>query len=560
MRVCAVVPSRNHFRALPHVVQGLRAAGLRVFIVDDGSDAPARAAIARLHRPDDGVTVFRIEVNQGKGGAVLQGFELAAAEGFTHALQIDADGQHDLGAVAPMLAAARATPDALIVGMPVYDQSIPTARRIGRWITHFWVCVELLRTSVVDAMCGLRVYPLAAVQALLTHERIARGMDFDIDVLVRLAWRGTPLRQVQVRVTYPADNTSNFDVWRDNLRISRAHTKLVLAMPFRLGAIWRQREAGKQQARHWSAMAERGMQWGLQLSAGLYRLLGLRGSMIALTPVILYFYLTGHEQRLASQEFLHRAFAAQGIARVPGWRDRWRHFRSFTQKALETFAAWLDRTRLGPAELSDTTEIDALAASGRGVVMIVSHLGNAEFSRAVLDPALRARIVVLVHTRHAESYNRVLQRFRPEAAFNALQVDEIGPDTILAMKDLVDRGFWVTIAGDRTPIHEGERVSQAPFLGKSAPFPQGPYILAHLLGCPVYLLFCLREAGRHRIFFESFAEQVALPRGGRDQALAGLVARYAARLEAYCLRDPFQWYNFFDFWAQKRAPEVPARS
>jgi len=560
LRVCAVIPSRNHSRVLPSIVTRLRETGLTVFIVDDASDAPSQAAIAALHAPDNGVTVFRFDINQGKGSAVLKGFALAHAAGFSHAVQIDADGQHDLASVPPMLAAAQTDPTALIVGTPVFDESIPMARNIGRWITHFWVSVELLRLSVVDAMCGFRLYPLAPVMALLAREPIGRGMDFDIDILVRLSWSGMPIRQIPVRVTYPADNTSNFDLWRDNLRITRVHTRLVLTMPLRLASIWRQRRNIAARPTHWSTIAERGMYWGLRLSAMLYRLLGLRGCMAVLTPVILYFYLTGRTQRHASRQFLTRALAAQSVARVPNWRDGWRHFQSFARKALETFGAWLGSTAMTKADLMDTTEIDDVARSGRGLVMIVSHLGNAELSRAVLDPEHRARIVLLVHTRHAESYNRVLQRFRPEAALNTCQVDEIGPDTILALKDLVDRGFWVAIAGDRTPIRDGQRVSYAPFLGSDAPFPQGPYILAHLLGCPVYLLFCLREGARHRVYFEPLSERVELPRGGREAALDALARSYAGRLEAYCLRDPFQWYNFFDFWAHKSAPELQART
>jgi len=91
-------------------------------------------------------------------------------------------------------------------------------------------------------------------------------------------------------------------------------------------------------------------------------------------------------------------------------------------------------------------------------------------------------------------------------------------------------------------------VSLAPFLGAPAPFPQGPYLLAHLLDCPVYLMFCLREGGKYRLHFEPFAERIALPRRGREAALAALAARYARRLEAYCLTAPEQWYNFYDFW------------
>jgi predicted LPLAT superfamily acyltransferase len=201
----------------------------------------------------------------------------------------------------------------------------------------------------------------------------------------------------------------------------------------------------------------------------------------------------------------------------------------------------------------DQAEIDRVIAGGRGVMLIVSHLGNVELSRASLDDAARARITLLVHTRHAENYARLLRRFRPEAAIDTFQVTEVNPGTVIALKEVVERGGWVAIAGDRTPVGGGERVSRAKFLGHEAAFPQGPYILAHLLECPVYLMFCLRENGRHRLYFERFAERVVLPRGDKEAALAALAGRYASRLEAYCLRDPFQWYNFFDFWAEAGA-------
>ncbi len=430
-----------------------------------------------------------------RGGAVLAGFALAHGQGYSHALQVDADGQHDLDAVAPMLALSQAAPAAMIVGAPVFDRSIPRACQIGRWITHFWVSVELLRLTLVDGMCGFRVYPLAPVMALMARENIGHGMDFDIDILVRLAWRGVAIQQSPVRVTYPEGNTSNFDVWRDNWRISCAHTRLVLTMPLRLASIWRQRRA-------WRRIRDIGRIWRSAACIGLAR---LRRALSDAGVARLHDGAGADRLLLLSD----RARAAAGIACVPaprlcragpvarpGWRDGWRHFRSFAQKVIETFAAWMDGPSPGKTELTDTAEIDAVARSGRGILMVVSHLGNAELSRAVLDPAHRARIVLLVHTRHAESYNRVLQRFRPDAALNMMQVDEVGPDTILALKDLVDRGFWVAIAGDRTPIHDGQRVSRAPFLGAVAPFPQGPYVMAHLLGCPVYLLFCLREKRR----------------------------------------------------------------
>jgi predicted LPLAT superfamily acyltransferase len=552
---CAIVPSRNHWRVVGDIVRQLQAAGLPVFIFDDASADHAEAVLARLHEPTEGVTVYRFDVNQGKGGAFAKGLALAADAGFTHALQVDADGQHDLAAVPALLTTAKAHPDSLIVGSPAFDATIPRARRFGRWITHFWVCVELLSYRVIDSMCGFRVYPIAHAKALFAMEPVGRGMDFDTDILVRLAWRGVPLIPVAVRVTYPSENTSNFDVLRDNWRITRMHARLVFTMLMRLPQRLRHRRGSS----HWSALAERGMYWGLRLSAAIYRLGGQRACMLALLPIVLYFNLTGTEQRRASRSFLRRAFAARGEAREPGWSDSFRHFHSFARKSIETFGAWIGSAGSCSVDPASLRELEKASAGGRGIVLIVSHLGNIELSRALLDPADQSRIAALVHTRHAENYNRVLRRFSRAAALNTIQVDSIGPDTILALKDLVERGGWIAIAGDRTPVQAGERVSQAPFLGEMASFPQGPYILAHLLSCPVYVMFCLRETGEHRVYFEKIAEHVDLPRRGKDAALAELAAHYARRLEEFCLRDPLQWYNFFDFWSDRIPTSILAR-
>ncbi|PWC35979.1 glycosyltransferase family 2 protein [Azospirillum sp. TSO35-2] len=557
---CAVVPSHDHWRVVGAVVAALRAEGLPVFVVDDGSAEPARTVLAALHDPAGGVTVHRLAVNQGKGAAVMEGFRLARAAGFTHAVQVDADGQHDLAAVPRLLALARRHPHAVVTGRPVYDDSIPTGRAIGRWITHVWVWVETLSFRLRDTMCGFRVYPLAPVDSLLaTGVAVGRRMDFDTEIMVRLFWRGTPVAELPVRVTYPPDNTSNFDTLRDNLRISWMHTRLVFTMLARLPSILANRPPPldippPKGPSHWAGLGERGLYWGLRFCAAAYRLFGRRGCMAVLAPIVLYFYLTGTEQRRVSRAFLARAFAAKGIARAPGWWDGYRHFLSFAGRALDTFAAWTGGMDAGTVEPAEVDALRVAEASAQGAVFIVAHVGNVDLSRALLDDAARRRLLVLVHTRHAENYNRVLREFNPEAAVNTFQVTEIGPDTAIALKERVEQGAWVVIAGDRTPVvvgggAAGGRVSAVPFLGEPAPFSQGPYILASLLECPVYLLFCRRDGDRHRLYAERLAERIELPRQRRADALAAYAAAFASSLERHTLADPFQWYNFFDFWA-----------
>ena len=186
--------------------------------------------------------------------------------------------------------------------------------------------------------------------------------------------------------------------------------------------------------------------------------------------------------------------------------------------------------------------------------------GNSELSRARLSERFHKSINVLVYTQHAALYNRIVKAVRPDVEDHTIQVTEVGPATAIDLKERIERGEWIAIAGDRTPLTGEARTSRAPFLGDEAPFSHGPYVLAALMGCPVYLMFCLREDDGHIVYFEHFADRIELPRRNRAEFLAELAARYAQRLEHHCLRSPMQFYNFFDFWSAPAgaAPGAPA--
>jgi predicted LPLAT superfamily acyltransferase len=144
----------------------------------------------------------------------------------------------------------------------------------------------------------------------------------------------------------------------------------------------------------------------------------------------------------------------------------------------------------------------------------------------------------------------MLESVSPEAAKRMIQVDSLGPGSVELLENRLARGEHVAIVADRTSVRHQERSVYADFLGKPAPFPEGPFILAHLLRCPVYLLFCVRENGGYRIFLELFDERLELPRANRHEVLQDIVERYARRLEHHCVLAPTQWFNFFDFWLQ----------
>jgi len=233
VKACVLVPTFDNPRTLRGVVEGARAAvGLPVVLVDDGSGEAGREACAALAR--EGLAhVHHRPVNGGKGAAVKTGLRVARDLGFTHAAQVDADGQHELSRLPALLDAARARPEALVLGCPRYDESVPAARRIARRFTQLWVELEVGPGVIEDAMVGFRVYP---IEATLAARAGGDRMDFDVEIPVRMAWRGVPIVNFPVPVRYLSaeeGGVSHFQPLRDNLRFSWLHTRLCTTVFFR---------------------------------------------------------------------------------------------------------------------------------------------------------------------------------------------------------------------------------------------------------------------------------------------------------------------------------------
>ncbi len=306
---------------------------------------------------------------------------------------------------------------------------------------------------------------------------------------------------------------------------------------------------------HWSGIAEVGTAWGLNLTFSLYRLLGDGFTRLLLYPISFWFFVFAVGARRASREYLARMHGLGEIPRPPDWRDSFRHFHAFANAALDKVAAWAGRIDPDQVSFDRQADLMALRDSGRGALVIGSHLGSLETARALAAQLGHQRAInAIVYTQHAVRFNTVLARANPDFSVNLIQVSELGPDTAIELAERVERGELLFIVGDRTPPSENGRVVVADFLGKPAPFAQGPYILAHLLKCPVYLFFCLAEDGggkrRFRIHFEHFADRVELPHKDRPAILKQLAQRYADRLSDYCRIAPLQWFNFYDFWRQ----------
>lgn len=310
----------------------------------------------------------------------------------------------------------------------------------------------------------------------------------------------------------------------------------------------------QKEERHWAELGERGTVLGFRILSTLHSLLGPYVVRLILVPVVAYFFLTHAQARRASRQYLARArpFAQRAGAGdlSPSGYNVWRHFWHYAVANMDMFAAWHDPTAVR-LEFPKRERFAAALQEGRGLLLLSAHLGNLELTRALATQLTGLKINALVYTRHAEKSNQVLEEINEAYTLRLIQVSEIGTDTAVMLRDKIQAGEVVVIVGDRTPVSAGSQVVRAEFLGQTALFAVGPYVLAHVLECPVYLFFCVEEDGRYVVHLEPFAERIHLQRRERREALKGLVAHYAARLADYTARYPLQWYNFYDFWAER---------
>lgn len=556
-RPCILIPCYNHGAMMASVLSRLQPCGLPCLIVDDGSDAPTRLELERLAAQHPQVTLIRLPDNAGKGAAVIRGLQESARAGFTHAVQVDADGQHAIEDIPNLLALAERHPDALISGQPIYDDSIPRSRLYGRWITHVWVWIETLSLALKDSMCGFRVYPVAPTLKLAERATLGKRMDFDTEVMVRLYWQGNTSYFVPTRVTYPHDGLSHFDALKDNVRISLMHTRLFFGMLPRIPSLLMRRRR-----QHWAEQQEVKGLWGMRLMLRVWQLFGRRAFNLLLWPVIGVYWLIARPARQASQQWLARVADVYRMQQrpLPPRVNSFFHFMRFGQSMLDKVAGWRGELKMNRDVVFAPGAQEALNIDApQGKLLLASHLGDVEACRALAQIEGSKTINALVFSDNAQRFKQIMQEMAPQAGLNLMPVTDIGPDTAIALKDKLDRGEWVAIVGDRiavTPQRGGDwRVIWSEFLGKPAPFPQGPFILASILRCPVVLIFALRQRDKLHIHCESFADPLLLPRGERQQALQQTVDRYAQRLEHYALMSPLDWFNFFDFWHLPDAKE-----
>ena len=314
-----------------------------------------------------------------------------------------------------------------------------------------------------------------------------------------------------------------------------------------------------ERSEHWSTTPERRGMWGLKLLWELYRIGGRPLFTLIGAPVALVFWLTGTRARKASEKFLSRvAERREALGMPPVKVSGFTHFRAFAMSMLDRLAAWAGDLKLArDVDFADEESRRLLCEptpDGKGRLVLVSHIGVAEATRALAQHDRAVPVWALVFDRHAPRFKAMLESVAPDASRHVIAVDQLGVETASMLQDAIARGEWVAIAADRTPndaLTRSDRSVTADFMGHKAPFPAGPFILASLLKCGVVTLFAVRRGNRILIKCRPFADEVRLPRRGREPELERLAGLWSERLEAEALEHPAQWFNFYDFWHEE---------
>ena len=292
----------------------------------------------------------------------------------------------------------------------------------------------------------------------------------------------------------------------------------------------------------WQSRPEGGGHFAMWLMRAIALFGGRRLGRICLYPVTLYFFLRRGPERRASRQFLQRAFGRPATI----WQVL-RHLHGYAVTTLDRIFLLTHGERDFEIEVEGLEQLDQYVTQGRGVLLVGSHQGSFEALRALSARRPDVSLRVLLDKQKTPAMTELLEALAPDVGANVIDVSRGGASVTLAVAEACQKGAIVALLADRGRAQEVLRYTD--FLGQPAPFPVGPWLLAHALKVPVLLCFGLYLGGnRYRLIFEPFAEQVVIPRHQRSSALDALIERYAGRLEHYVYVDPYNWFNFYDFW------------
>ena len=308
-----------------------------------------------------------------------------------------------------------------------------------------------------------------------------------------------------------------------------------------------------EETRDWTDVEERGVPWLFQSLLTLYKKGVINWWIVqgVMYVIMSVYFVIDRELREVSLKYLRRLASHRqpdALPPKPGLRHCYWHILEFGQSVFDRFALWIgDRHRYDMTSHGQEL-ITSLVDRGQGAILLSFHVGNFYLMR-YMAMNRDIKINIVAYWDHSPMVQELLEYVDPSSQLNVLEVDPSEPRSILDVKDRIDQGELVAILGDRKSAGTSSRDVRVPFLGAPTSLPAGPYIMAHVLDCPVLLTYALRTgSATYNLYAETFAERVSLPRSTRDEELEKYATKLSGRMEDICFHAPYQWFNFYDFW------------
>jgi len=300
----------------------------------------------------------------------------------------------------------------------------------------------------------------------------------------------------------------------------------------------------------WSSAQERGSALALRFIVGCVRIIGSGPLVVLLAPIAFYFVIFARESTSASRAYLRRIRRLRSESGEPGFLAVFRHYYNFAAAILDRVALWSSAIDGFDIEIHGREHMEPAIEARSGAILVGAHIGSFDVLRVIAREA-DIPINVLMYSVNAERINDAFKRLDPDSTVRIIDLDQTSMNTGLEIRRCIERGEFVAVLGDRMRPGSRDRVSYASFLGESAAFPQGPFLMAHLLQMPVVLTIALRRGPRcYDIYLETIADGARISPRERPAVIQKQIELYASRLEHYCLKAPLQWFNFYDFWAK----------
>lgn len=287
-----------------------------------------------------------------------------------------------------------------------------------------------------------------------------------------------------------------------------------------------------------------------------------RPLLVTISAIICFFFFLGAKPvRKNSMAYLNRVAKVTG-RKKPTLIDSYKHVLSFVLQMLEKQLSWMGRLKVSDLENNaEREEFLKYITSGHGAILLTSHLGNLDMFRSLGDISGNAkiknlRICPIVDIENSSRYNDLLRKLNPKLMDNIINASNIGIDSAIMLKDKIDQGYLVVIAGDRTSAKNRDRTVRAKFLGDWAEFPEGSFILASIIGAPIYFGVGIRCKNfslnsKYEFMIHKATTDFSGSRKEKKQKIQALIEEYIGFIEEHCKEHPYQWYNFFDFWEEK---------